>query len=131
MIVDSSAIMAILWKEDDAEKYWQALAESKVNRISAGTYIECAAVLGSTRNPVVATRFDELLRSFQVEVMPVSTMQAFRGREAYTNFGRGTGHKARLNFGDCFAYALARELDEELLFKGDDFVHTDVRPAIR
>jgi ribonuclease VapC len=131
MIVDSSALMAILLKEEDAERYWDALAESKTNRISAGTYIECAVVLASAKNPVVGTRFDELLRSFQIEVMPVTTMQAFRGREAFVNFGRGSGHKAHLNYGDCFSYALARELDEELLFKGNDFVHTDVRPAVR
>ena len=75
-------------------------------------------------------RLDDLLREAQIVIEPVTEAQARIARDAYRDYGRGSGHPARLNFGDCFAYALARETGERLLFKGDDFAHTDVTPAI-
>ena len=93
--------------------------------------MESAIVVDALRDPVLSRRFDELLEAIGVEVVPVTLAQAQRARTAYRDFGRGSDHPARLNFGDCFAYALATEADDALLWKGDDFGHTDVRPALR
>ena len=93
-------------------------------------FVEAAIVIDGSRDPVASRRFDDLLREAQAEIEPVTEAQARIAREAYRDFGRGSGHPARLNFGDCFAYALAR-ITGELLFKGDDFTHTDVIPALR
>jgi ribonuclease VapC len=81
-------------------------------------------------NPRASVRFDELISALEISIEPVTTDQAAIAREAYRRFGKGTGHPARLNFGDCFAYALAKDLDEPLLFVGQDFVHTDVRRVL-
>ena len=128
MIVDSSAIIAILRNEPDAPAMIEALQEALVRRISAFTYVEAAVVADNDRNPLLSRRFDGLVRDAQLVVEPVTPRQAELAREAYRDFGKGR-HKAGLNLGDCFAYALAKEMDEALLFKGDDFQHTDVDAA--
>lgn len=130
MIVDSSAIFAILRREEDAEVFARILSRTSDLKMSAGTYIECATIIEAPADRLLAGFFDELLQRSRVEVVPLTARHAFRGREAYRMFGKGTGHKARLNLGDCFAYALAKDLDEPLLFKGNDFIHTDVRRAL-
>jgi ribonuclease VapC len=89
-----------------------------------------AIVIDASRDPIASRRFDDLVREAQLIVEPVTEAQARIAREAYRDFGRGSGHPARLNFGDCFAYALARSMSEPLLFKGDDFAHTDITPAL-
>lgn len=108
---------------------------SPVNRISAGTYLEVAIVIDRARDPLVSRRLDEILAESACSIEPVTETQVRIARDAYRDFGKGSGHRAGLNFGDCFAYALARELGEPLLFKGDDFIHTDIpyvgRPAER
>ena len=91
---------------------------------------EAAIVIDAGRSPVASRRLDDLLREAGITIEPVTEAQARIARQAYRDFGRGSGHPARLNFGDCFAYALARETGETLLFKGDDFTHTDVSPAL-
>lgn len=126
MIVDSSVIVAIVNDEPDGRAFVQAISDLWPRRVSAATYLEAAIVVDRSPDPVVRGRLDELLGELGVEIEPVTEAQARRARQAYRDFGRGSGHAARLNFGDCFAYALARELDEALLFKGDDFVHTDI-----
>lgn len=131
MIVDTSALIAILRDERDAMSYAKAIANAAVTRISAGNYVETAAVIDASRDPIASRRFDDLLREARIMIEPVTEVQARIAREAYRDFGRGTGHPARLNFGDCFAYALAKAINEPLLFKGDDFTHTDVTPALR
>ena len=135
MIVDTSALVAILRLEDDGGLYEQAIERSPVNRISAGTYLEASIVIDRARDPLVSRRLDEFLAEGGFVIEPVTVSQARIARDAYRDFGRGSGHPAGLNFGDCFAYALARELNEPLLFKGDDFRHTDIpyvgRPAER
>jgi ribonuclease VapC len=125
MIVDSSAIIAVLRNEPDAAAISAALQQAPICRMSAVTYVEAAVVTDSNRNPVLSRRFDDLLRDVKMHVESVSLEHARIARQTYRDFGKGR-HKAGLNFGDCFAYALAKDFDEPLLFKGDDFRHTDV-----
>lgn len=135
MIVDTSALVAIVSLEADGPYFEAAIAGSPVNRISAGTYLEASIVIDRARDPLVSRRLDELLGAGAFVIEPVTAAQALIARQAYRDFGKSSGHRAGLNFGDCFAYALARELNEPLLFKGDDFRHTDItfvgRPAER
>ena len=130
MIVDTSAILAILRGETDADRYIDALARTTGPRISAGTYLETAIVVDANRDPVLSRRLDELLDATAFRVEPVTLTHSTIARQAYRDFGKGSGHPAGLNFGDCFAYALARESGEPLLYKGDDFSHTDVASAL-
>ena len=129
MIVDTSAIIAVIRDEQDAERYVDALARSVGPKISAANYLEASIVADRPRDPVASRQLDEALRTLRVELVAVSPRQAQLARQAYRDFGKGSGHPAKLNFGDCFAYALAIDADEPLLFKGDDFGHTDVRVA--
>jgi len=128
MIVDASAIIAILRNEPDASNLAAALQRAPIRRVSAVTWVEAAIVTDANRNPVLSRRFDDLLRDVSMRVETVTPKQAEIARYAYRDFGKGR-HKAGLNFGDCFAYALAKEMDEPLLFKGNDFAHTDVDVA--
>ncbi len=129
MIVDTSALIAILRAEDDASVMAHAIEEAQTRRISAANYLETAVVVDASRDPVASRRFDELVQTAELRVEPVTHDQARIARDAYRDFGKGSGHKAGLNFGDCFAYALAKSTGEPLLFKGDDFGHTDISPA--
>jgi len=131
MIVDTSALVAIISQEPDAPLYAAALESSPVNRISAGTWLETSIVIDRARDPLVSRRFDEIVAAGAFVIEPVTASQARIARGAYRDFGKGSGHPAALNFGDCFAYALARELDEPLLSKGNDFLHTDIPYAGR
>lgn len=131
MIVDSSAMIAILRDESEALACAQAIAEATVRRISAVNFVETAAVIDGSRDPVASRRLNDLLREARFVIEPVSEAQAHIARDAYRDFGRGSGHPARLNFGDCFAYALAKAISEPLLFKGDDFSRTDIESALR
>jgi ribonuclease VapC len=130
LIIDASALIAILRDEPEAGPCARAIAEASQRRISAANFLEAAIVIDGSRNPIASRRLDDLLREGQIEIAPVTETQARLAREAYRDYGRGSGHLARLNFGDCFAYALARETGEPLLFKGDDFAHTDVTPEL-
>ena len=126
MIIDTSALVAILRDEPDASWYAHAIEQAADRRISAATYVEVGAVIDGARDPVASRRVDELLHVAGIVIEPVTEEQARRAREAYRDFGKGSGHPARLNFGDCFAYALATSVGEALLFKGADFSQTDV-----
>ena len=130
MILDTSAIIAILRNETEAPVFAKAVEEAAQRRISAVNYVEAAAVIDGSRDPIASRRFDDLLREAQVAVEPVTEAQARIARQAYRDFGKGSGHPAGLNFGDCFAYALAKARNESLLFKGDDFSQTDVADAL-
>jgi ribonuclease VapC len=130
MIIDTSALIAILRKEPDADRYVEALAAAAECRMSAATFLETAIVVDANRDPVLSRRLDALLAEVEVVVEPVTRSQAEIARQAYRDFGKGSGHPAALNFGDCFSYALARTSSEPLLFKGDDFTRTDVTPAL-
>ena len=129
MIVDSSAILAILRAEKEASVCARAIENAQQRRISAANYLESAIVIDGSRDPVASRRFDELLREARFSIEPVTEEQARIARDAYRDFGKGSGHPARLNYGDCFAYALAKATGEPLLFKGDDFTHTDIAAA--
>ena len=129
MIVDSSALVAILRSEDDAARFADALASADAARMSVVSWVEVALVVDSARDPVASRRFDELIHAGDIEVVPVTASQAALARQAYRDFGRGSGSPAQLNVGDCFAYALATEAREPLLYKGDDFGHTDITAA--
>lgn len=126
MIVDSSALVAIIRAEPDAPRYAAALVSGVRPAMSAVNYVEAAVVVDSARDPVASRRFDELVRVAGIDVVAVTEEHAALARQAYRDFGRGSGSPARLNFGDCFAYALAAQRREPLLFKGEDFVHTDL-----
>jgi len=130
MIADTSALIAILRDEPDGRTFAQAIADAPERRISAVSFAETAAVIDASRDPVASRRFDDLLREAEFVVEPVTEAQARIARDAYRDFGRGSGHPARLNFGDCFSYALAKARNEPLLFKGDDFTKTDVMVAL-
>lgn len=130
MIVDTSAIIAILRDEPEAERFAQSIASAKNRRVSAVNYAEAAAVIDGSRNPIASRRFDEFCREAAFTIESVTLEQALIAREAYKDFGKGSGHPAQLNFGDCFAYALAKVIDEPILFKGRDFKHTDLDPAL-
>jgi ribonuclease VapC len=130
VIVDTSALLAILKGEADSDAFAQALAGSPSSRISAGTLLETAIVVDANGDPVLSARLDQLVETASLEVVEVSAEHVRLARQAYRDYGRGSGHRAALNFGDCFAYALARATGEPLLFKGEDFSHTDVTSAL-
>lgn len=129
MIVDTSAIMAIALLEPEADTFVTRLAAAAAPRMSAGSWIELSVVV-LRRHPDKANVVEQILRRVGVTIAAVTVEQGQIGREAYARFGQASGHPARLNFGDCFAYALAKATGEPLLFKGDDFVHTDITPAL-
>lgn len=130
MIIDTSAILAILYDEADSERLAVAIEQARVRRMSAGTLVELFVVVARQQNPLLRRRVDDFLRVLHAEIEPVTELQAHIAREAYSAYGKGRGVRAQLNFGDCFAYALARERNEPLLFVGDDFAHTDLRSAL-
>ncbi|HZD75310.1 MAG TPA: type II toxin-antitoxin system VapC family toxin [Actinomycetota bacterium] len=130
MIIDSSALIAILRDEPEARAMAEAIEGASPRQVSAANWLETAVMIDGSRDPVASRRFDELIDVAGIEVVPATEGQALIARAAYRDFGKGSGHPAGLNFGDCFAYALAKERGEPLLFKDHDFAHTDVVPAI-
>ena len=131
MIVDTSVLIAILRDEPEAPAFAAILAEKLGQaRISAANFLEAAIVIDASRDPIASRRFDTLLEKARIQIVPVSPEQAMMARAAYRDFGKGSGHPAGLNFGDCFAYALAKTSGEPLLFKGSDFSCTDIEPEL-
>jgi ribonuclease VapC len=130
MIVDSSALVAILKREPGWEALAKALDSAGASHISAATYLETSIVVDGWKNSILSREMDELLERFNVVIEPVTVAQAKIARQAYRDFGKGSGHPAGLNFGDCFSFALASDKHEPLLYKGDDFGHTDLRAAV-
>ena len=128
MIIDSSAIVAILGSEAEADDLENSLLDAPIRRISAVTYVETSIVVDALGDVVLSRRLDEFLRETEINIEAVTLDQARLAREAYRDFGKGR-HRAGLNLGDCFAYALAKDKAEPLLFKGNDFRKTDVEPA--
>jgi ribonuclease VapC len=131
MIVDTSALIAILKNEPEAEVFSEAIEAAKAVRISAASYLETHIVVDGYKNPILTARLEEIFENPGIQIEPVTFEQARIARQAYRDYGRGSGHPANLNFGDCFSYALARVKREPRLFKSNDFVHTDLRPAVQ
>jgi ribonuclease VapC len=133
MILDTSALIAILRFEAEAPEFARIIASTAESaaqrRISAVSYVEAGAVIDGSKDPIASRRFDELIEEAQIEIEPVTEAQARIARQAYRDFGKTSGHPAKLNFGDCFSYALAKSKREPLLFKGRDFSRTDVKSA--
>lgn len=129
MIVDSSALIAILRSESDAPAFAAAMERHRERKISAGNYLETAIVMDSERDPVISRRLDDLLEKSEIEIVAVTEMHARLARQAYRDFGRGSGHPAKLNFGDCFAYALAVSTGESILAKGNEFQKAGLKLA--
>ena len=130
MIVDSSAVLAILFAEGDAAAFALAIERVGGGRISAATWLESAIRIDMTGSQLASLAFDDFVREARLVIEPVDEPQVRLARAAYRAFGRGSGHPAALNFGDCFSYALAKLRDEPLLYKGKDFPETDIRPAL-
>jgi ribonuclease VapC len=130
MIIDTSALVAILRDEPEAMACARAIENTTSRRVSAASFVEAAIVIDGSRDPVASRKFDDLFKEAKLVIEPVTEPQARIAREAYRDFGKGSGHPAQLDFGDCFAYALAKVTGEPLLYKGNDFAHTDIAPAV-
>lgn len=128
MIVDTSALIAVLLGESEAAAFAEAMATRRV-ALSAATLAEARIVVESKAGSQGRRRLEALLETVRAETVPVDERQAMLATEAYRDYGRNSGSPARLNFGDCFSYALAVARRDELLFKGDDFGHTDIKQA--
>jgi len=130
MILDSSALVAILFKEPEAERLAAMIRDADATAIAAPTLLETAIVAEGRTWPGMAEKLDALIAAAGAEIVPFTAQHAAIARDAWRRFGKGR-HKAGLNLGDCFAYALAKERGQALLFKGDDFAATDIEPAIK
>lgn len=131
MIVDSSALIAIALDEPESDELLNELAQASIRRLSAANLLEIWMVVDGQRIARGTKLIDGMLTSFNMLVEPVTGEQVGIARIAFNQYGKGSGHGARLNFGDCFAYALAKHLEEPLLFVGNDFSLTDITPALR
>jgi ribonuclease VapC len=129
MIVDTSAIMAILLKEEDAEIFLGALQNAATRRMSGVSFVELTIAADRRDNPVPVGLVEEFVRDARISVEPIDNGQIVSARMAHLKFGRRR-HPAGLNLGDCFVYALAKETGEPLLFKGNDFSQTDIASAL-
>jgi ribonuclease VapC len=125
MVIDSSALMTIFLVEPDASMYTAAILNDRRRLISAATLVEASIVAMRRRQPNPIAALDTLTARLRLVVVAVDHEQALLARDGFRRFGKGR-HPAGLNFGDCFSYALAKQLGEALLFKGDDFSQTDV-----
>jgi ribonuclease VapC len=129
MVIDTSALLAILFNESDAQRYDTAIAEAAVRLISAVSVLEAGMVVESRYGEIAGVELDQLLHRAKIETIAFTADHADIARQAFRRFGKGR-HRANLNFGDCAAYALSRASGEPLLFKGDDFSHTDIAGAL-
>jgi len=129
MILDTSALVAVLFGEPEADLYIQLIRDAERCRISAGSFLELAIVLERQAGPGIERQCDMFFRRAGIIIEPFTEEQALAARQAFTDFGKGR-HAAALNFGDCFAYALAKVTGEPLLFKGMDFKKTDLKAAV-
>lgn len=125
MVIDTSAILAILQDERERRIFNEAVEAAETRSLSTASFVECSMIVESRYGPDGVRDLDLFIAKAQVSLVPVDEEQANLARAAFRQFGKGR-HSAGLNFGDCFSYALARSLDEPLLFKGEDFPQTDV-----
>ena len=128
MIVDSSAMVAILYREPEATDFAQLIHDAEVCRISVASYVELSMVIENQLGPEGMRQAEAFFRRAGIVIEPVTVEQGELARQAFLDFGKGR-HKAGLNYGDCFSYALAKATGEPLLFKGNDFSQTDINAA--
>ena len=129
IVIDSSALVAILRDEPERRSFIDAIVDHGEPRISAATYVEASMVMELRLGDRGGREIDVLMEDVSIAIVPVDQAQAKIAREAFRRFGKGR-HRAALNFGDCFVYALAKTLDAPVLFKGDDFALTDLKHAL-
>jgi len=129
MVIDTSALVSILLQEPDAARFAHALSESAIRLLSVVTRVELSFVIEGRKGETGRADLEHLLRDGGFDIVSVTPQHAEIAVDAFRRFGRGR-HRAGLNIGDCFSYALAAATDHPLLFKGDDFIHTDIRPAL-
>jgi ribonuclease VapC len=130
MVIDTSALLAILFGEPEAEALVEAIASAATRLLGAPTLVEASAVMLARKGAQGEIALDALLQRLGIEVVPMSPEAAVFARSAYARFGKGVGSPGVLNYGDCLSYGVARATGEPLLFKGDDFPRTDL-PAVR
>jgi ribonuclease VapC len=131
MIIDTSVLIAILRREPGYHDYIVKLANAAGNlSISASTMLEAHIVLQRIDQDGLEQKLVEMVENYTLKILPFTPSQSVLASDAHRKYGRGSGHPARLNFGDCFAYALAKESGEPLLFKGNDFSQTDIKSAL-
>ena len=129
MVLDTSAIVAILFGEADARQFSEAIEAAPARLISAVTRVELSFVIEGRKGNAGRTHLDQFIKLIDAEIVAVTPQQAEIAIEAFRRFGKGR-HRAGLNIGDCFSYALAKSAGLALLFKGGDFGHTDIRCAL-
>ncbi|MDJ0872038.1 MAG: type II toxin-antitoxin system VapC family toxin [Gammaproteobacteria bacterium] len=125
MVIDTSALLAILQDEPERRVFNEAVEAADTRSVSVASFVEVSIVIESRYGPDGVRDFDLLLSKAEIQLVPVDSEQAFLARQAFRQYGKGR-HAAGLNFGDCFSYALAKSLGEPLLFKGEDFARTDL-----
>jgi ribonuclease VapC len=129
-VLDSSALIAILAAEADADRFMRHLDDHADAQISAATVHEAFCVASGERFRDGRARLSRMLEPIDPTIVAFDAEQLLVSQEAFLRYGRGSGHRAKLNMGDCFSYALAQTRGLPLLFKGDDFIHTDIEPAL-
>jgi ribonuclease VapC len=130
MVIDSSALIALLLGEPESTNFVTSIAASTTRLTSASSYLETAIVMLNRSGPDAPEKVDRLLADLSIDIFPFTQDQAVLAIAAYGRYGRGSGHPAGLNFGDCFTYALAKLTGEPVLFKGSDFSRTDLVSAV-
>jgi ribonuclease VapC len=130
MVLDTSALLSVLLDEPSAPRILEAIVDAADLHMSAANWLELAMIVEEKGGRLASLRLDEFLRAAAIEITPVSVEQAAAARTAWRYFGRHK-HSARLDFGDCFAYALAKSTGDKLLFTGEDFARTDIEPALK
>ena len=130
MIVDASALVAIVFQEPESDRFAERIATAVRARIAAPTLLEAAIVVERSERPQEWRALDRLVAALGLDVEPFTNDHTEIARDAYRRYGKGQGHPAQLDFGDCISYALAKATGEPLLYKGDDFAHTDIRSAL-
>lgn len=128
MILDTSALVAIFYGEPEAKRFIQRIYQSSKCSLSVANFLELAMVTEKQLGPDASRQIESFMRRAGIILEPVTVEQAYLARQAFLDYGKGR-HPAALNFGDCFAYALSKSLDQPLLFKGQDFSKTDVKVA--
>jgi ribonuclease VapC len=130
IVVDASAVLAVLLREDDRDVFASAFANAEHLFISVASVFECSMKVQRSSSPNQDEKVDEFLRDSGFEILPIGLIELATARTAFGRYGKGMGHPAQLNFGDCFSYALATTRNLPLLFKGNDFSQTDIVSAL-